>query len=215
MVKPGEKEENELKSAPRDEENDSPDNTCEQSCKSKDDNKNINGESEGNVPVENSCEGEDLKARVESLEKTLEEKQREIDEYKNRWYRAQADFDNYRKRMQKEIQDIHLYAGEQLIKDILPVVDNFERALNSVDDKESPVYKGIQLIYQQLKKVLEKYDVKEIDAQGKVFDPRFHEAVMQVESQDYENDTVVEVLQKGYLFHSKVIRPSMVKVAKK
>ncbi|MDI3481153.1 MAG: molecular chaperone GrpE [Tepidanaerobacteraceae bacterium] len=173
--------------------------------------KETNDEVEQKAPTAN----EDLKQKVQALEKAIEDKQKEIDEYKNRWYRAQADFDNFRKRTQKEIQDIHLYAGEQLIKDILPVVDNFERALNSIEDREGPIYKGIQLIYQQLKNVLEKYEVKEIEALGKAFDPRFHEAVMQVESQEHEDNTVIEVLQKGYLYHTKVIRPSMVKVAKK
>ncbi|MCR4429838.1 MAG: nucleotide exchange factor GrpE [Tepidanaerobacteraceae bacterium] len=158
---------------------------------------------------------DDLKQKIEALEKALDDKQKEIDEYKSRWYRVQADFDNYRKRTQKEIQEIHLYAAEQLIKDILPVVDNFERALDSIEDREGPVYKGIQLIYQQLKNLLERYEVREIEAVGKIFDPRFHEAVMQMESHEHENDTVIEVLQKGYLYHAKVIRPSMVKVAKK
>jgi len=167
------------------------------------------------IKQETDGRSEDLEQKLETLEKALQEKQKELDEYKNRWYRAQADFDNFRKRTQKEIQDMHLYAGEQLIKDILPVVDNFERAMDSIEDRENPIYTGIRLIYQQLKNVLERYNVKEIDAQGKAFDPRFHEAVMQVESQEYESDTVIEVLQKGYLFHAKVIRPSMVKVVKK
>ncbi|RKL62765.1 nucleotide exchange factor GrpE [Thermoanaerobacteraceae bacterium SP2] len=188
------------------------DKDVENALKEKDDSSTGTGDEE--IKEESNSEN-DLKQKLETLEKTIEDQQKQIDEYKNRWYRAQADFDNFRKRTQKEIQDIHLYAGEQLIKDILPVVDNFERAMDSIEDREGPIYKGIQLIYQQLKKVLEKYDVKEIDAQGKTFDPRFHEAVMQVESQEYENDTVIEVLQKGYLFHTKVIRPSMVKVAKK
>lgn len=188
------------------------DKDVENALKEKDDGSTGTGDEE--IKEESNSEN-DLKQKLETLEKTIEDQQKQIDEYKNRWYRAQADFDNFRKRTQKEIQDIHLYAGEQLIKDILPVVDNFERAMDSIEDREDPIYKGIQLIYQQLKKVLEKYDVKEIDAQGKTFDPRFHEAVMQVESQEYENDTVIEVLQKGYLFHTKVIRPSMVKVAKK
>jgi molecular chaperone GrpE len=188
------------------------DKDVENALKEKDDGSTGTGDEE--IKEESNSEN-DLKQKLETLEKTIEDQQKQIDEYKNRWYRAQADFDNFRKRTQKEIQDIHLYAGEQLIKDILPVVDNFERAMDSIEDREGPIYKGIQLIYQQLKKVLEKYDVKEIDAQGKTFDPRFHEAVMQVESQEYENDTVIEVLQKGYLFHTKVIRPSMVKVAKK
>lgn len=188
------------------------DKDVENALKEKDDGSTGTGDEE--IKEESNSEN-DLKQKLETLEKTIEDQQKQIDEYKNRWYRAQADFDNFRKRTQKEIQDIHLYAGEQLINDILPVVDNFERAMDSIEDREGPIYKGIQLIYQQLKKVLEKYDVKEIDAQGKTFDPRFHEAVMQVESQEYENDTVIEVLQKGYLFHTKVIRPSMVKVAKK
>ncbi|MDN5300749.1 MAG: molecular chaperone GrpE [Thermoanaerobacteraceae bacterium] len=188
------------------------DKDVENALKEKDDGSTGTGDEE--IKEESNSEN-DLKQKLETLEKTIEDQQKQIDEYKNRWYRAQADFDNFRKRTQKEIQDIHLYAGEQLIKDILPVVDNFERAMDSIEDREGPIYKGIQLIYQQLKNVLEKYDVKEIDAQGKTFDPRFHEAVMQVESQEYENDTVIEVLQKGYLFHTKVIRPSMVKVAKK
>lgn len=156
-----------------------------------------------------------LEEKLKELERAVEDKQRQVDEYKNRWYRAQADFDNYRKRIQKEIQDINLYAGEQLLKDFLPVIDNFERALVSLEGKENSMYKGIELIYRQLRDIFEKHGVKEIQAQGKPFDPHFHEAVMQVESQDYEDDTVVEVLQKGYLYHTKVLRPSMVKVAKK
>lgn len=162
------------------------DKDVENALKEKDDGSTGTGDEE--IKEESNSEN-DLKQKLETLEKTIEDKQKQIDEYKNRWYRAQADFDNFRKRTQKEIQDIHLYAGEQLIKDILPVVDNFERAMDSIEDREGPIYKGIQLIYQQLKNVLEKYDVKEIDAQGKTFDPRFHEAVMQVESQEYENDT--------------------------
>jgi molecular chaperone GrpE len=158
---------------------------------------------------------QELQNRIQQLEKNLEDKEKEVEKYKNLWLRVQADFDNFRKRTQRDIQEIHLYAGEQLIKDLLPLVDNFERALNSVEDKSGPIYKGIDLIYQQLRKLLEKYNVKEIDAQGKPFNPKFHEAVMMVQSDEYDSETVVEVLQKGYLYHSKVIRPSMVKVAKK
>ncbi|WP_422444391.1 nucleotide exchange factor GrpE [Thermoanaerobacterium sp. DL9XJH110] len=174
------------------------------------------GESqEPEAQTEGGLSEQELQNRIQQLEKNLEDKQKEVEKYKNLWLRVQADFDNFRKRTQRDIQEIHLYAGEQLIKDLLPLVDNFERALNSIEDKSSPIYKGIDLIYQQLRKMLEKYNVKEIDAQGKPFDPKFHEAVMMVQSDEYESETVVEVLQKGYLYHSKVIRPSMVKVAKK
>lgn len=149
-----------------------------------------------------------------SLNKLLEDKQKEIDEYKNRWLRAQADFDNYKKRMQREIQEINLYAGEQLVKDILPVIDNFERALDSEKDTNDGFYKGVKLIYQQIIDVLKKHEIQEIEALGKPFDPSYHEAVMMVESEEFKPDTVAEVLLKGYMYHSKVIRPSMVKVVK-
>jgi len=150
----------------------------------------------------------------ELLNKLLEDKQREIEEYRNRWLRAQADFDNYRKRMQREIKDISLYAGEQLVKDLLPVIDNFERALKSVENTDDAFYKGVKLIYQQIVDILKKHNITEIEAVGKPFDPNYHEAVMTVESEELESDTVAEVLLKGYMYHSKVIRPSMVKVVK-
>lgn len=151
---------------------------------------------------------------IDKLNKLLEDKQKEIDVYKNRWLRAQADFENYKKRMQREIQEINLYAGELLVRDILPVIDNLERALDSVKDKNDAVYKGVQLIYQQLVDVLKKHEIREIEALGKPFDPNYHEAVMMVESEEFKPNTVAEVLLKGYMYHSKVIRPSMVKVAK-
>ena len=160
--------------------------------------------------TENEC----IDTKAEDFEKILEEKERQIEDYKNRWIRTHADFDNYRKRSQKEIQEIYRYAGEQLIKDILPIVDNFERALDSVDDKESSLYQGVELIYKQFKETLEKHDVKEIEALGKPFDPNFHDAVMMVESEEFTENTVAEVLLKGYQYNTKVIRPSMVKVAK-
>lgn len=151
---------------------------------------------------------------IDTLKKLLEDKQREVEEYKNRWLRAQADFDNYRKRMQREIHDINLYAGEQLIKDILPVIDNFERALSSVEASDDAFYKGVKLIYQQIMDIFNRHEIKEIEAVGKPFDPNFHEAVMTIEDPERESNTVAEVLMKGYTYHAKVIRPSMVKVVK-
>ena len=159
-------------------------------------------------------QADDVQKEQDDLNRIIEEKQKEIDEYKNRWLRAQADFENYRKRTQRDIQDIYLYAGEELVKDILPVLDNFERALDSVQEKDDALYRGVELIYQQFIKILEKHEIKEIEALGKPFDPTYHDAVMMVESQEYGADTVAEVMLKGYMYHSKVIRPSMVKVSK-
>lgn len=155
-----------------------------------------------------------LQEEQENLHKIIEEKQKEIDEYKNRWLRTQADFENYRKRTQRDMQDIYLYAGEELVKDILPVLDNFERALDSVEEKDDALYRGVELIYQQFIKILEKHEIKEIQALGKPFDPSYHDAVMMIKSEEYKADTVAEVMLKGYMYHSKVIRPSMVKVSK-
>ncbi|TYP54985.1 nucleotide exchange factor GrpE [Thermosediminibacter litoriperuensis] len=165
--------------------------------------------------IANSSSAHENVSETEELKRALEEKEKEAADYKERWLRALADYDNFKKRTQKEIQDIYLYAGEQLIKDILPILDNFERALNSVEDTESATYEGVKLIYNQMKNVLNKFGVREIEAEGKPFDPHFHEVIMTVESDKYESDTVVEVLQKGYTYHSKVIRPCLVKVAKK
>ncbi len=151
---------------------------------------------------------------IEDINEIIDQKEKQIEDYKVRWVRAKADFDNYRKRTQKEIREIHMYAAEEFIKDILPVMDNFERALDSIEDKSGAVYQGVEMIYQQLKNVLANYGVKEIEALGKTFDPRYHEAAMRVNSEEYDDETVVEVFQKGYTYHSRVIRPSMVKVAK-
>lgn len=151
---------------------------------------------------------------INLLKQELEKKQKEVDKYKNLLLRSKADLENYRKRARRDIQNASLFAGEELVKDILPVVDNFERALSSVKDKSNSVYKGIKLIYQQFIDLLEKHNIKEIKAEGKPFDPKYHQAVMQVEIEEVESNTVVDVIQKGYLYNSKVIRPSMVKVAK-
>ncbi len=162
-----------------------------------------------------SGEKKDLNEEIERLNKLIEDKQAQIDEYKNRWLRTQADFDNFRKRTKKEMQDIHLYACEEFIKELLPVMDNFERALDSIEDKSNAFYKGVELIYQQILNIFEKFNVKQIKALGEPFDPRFHEAIMQEQSDEHENETVIEVFQKGYTYHSRVIRPSKVKVSKK
>ncbi|MCG0274765.1 MAG: nucleotide exchange factor GrpE [Thermosediminibacteraceae bacterium] len=164
---------------------------------------------------ENTASGSQDTLEIEELKNALKTKEKEAADYKELWLRALADYDNFKKRTQKEIEQIQLYAGEQLIKDILPILDNFERALDSIKDTDSAVYEGVKLIYNQMKSVLNKYGVQEIEAEGKPFDPQFHEAMMTVESDEYESDTVVEVLRKGYTYHSKVIRPSLVKVAKK
>ena len=131
--------------------------------------------------------------------------------------RLQADFANYKKRTAAEKLQISEVVKMDVISSILPVIDNFERALKVPQDKVADDVKsfidGYEMIYKQLLGVLEKEGVTKIDAVGKPFDPNYHQAVMRVPSDEYDDDVVVEVLQEGYLLGDKTLRPAMVKVA--
>lgn len=148
----------------------------------------------------------------------LAQKTRELEEAKERIIRLHADFDNFRKRMQKEKEDWYQYASQSVLEKLLPVVDNLERALETVDnmsDEAKSLFSGVTLIKRQLVEVLEKEGVTPIPALGEEFDPNIHEAMMQVplEAGQAENQ-VVEELRKGYRYKEKVLRPALVKVAK-
>ncbi|RCW45402.1 MULTISPECIES: nucleotide exchange factor GrpE [unclassified Halanaerobium] len=137
---------------------------------------------------------------------------KEVDDLLNRLQRLQADFINYRKRSEKEKREMTLKGKIELCENLLPVIDNFERALNSAD-QEGDFFNGVEMIYRQIITVLNKEGIEEISALGEEFNPEFHEAIMKVEADDQEEGTVVEVLQKGYIVEGRVIRPAMVKVA--
>ena len=141
-----------------------------------------------------------------------EEQQEEQESESERYMRLMADFQNYKRRSEKERSDIYSFANEKIITELLMVADNFERALASADRNESFV-KGMEMIFDQLIGVMTKAGTEEIKALGEDFDPNFHNAVMTEESSEYESGKVTEVLQKGYILNGKVIRPSMVKVA--
>lgn len=149
----------------------------------------------------------DLQAKVEILEKEKEEINTQL-------LRLQADFINYRNRVNKEKENSIAYGMETIVCEILPVIDNFNRALENEENTEGSFYKGIKMIEKQLLDVLEKNSVIEIKALGEEFDPNFHHAVVMEESEDHDSNTVIEILQKGYKLKDKVIRPSMVKVSK-
>ena len=138
-------------------------------------------------------------------------------EMKSRYVRLQADFANFKKRTATEKQQISEVVKMDVLQNILPVIDNFERALqvpqDSLSDELKSFVDGYTMIYKQLMTVLEKEGVTKIDAVGKPFDPNYHQAVMRVPSDEYDNDVVVEVLQEGYLLGDKILRPAMVKVA--
>ena len=132
-----------------------------------------------------------------------------------RYMRLMAEFQNFKRRAAKEKSDIHAFANERIVGDLLPVLDNFERALETETDDIEAYSKGMQLIFEQLKTALEKAGVKEIEALGLDFDPNVHNAVMTDNSDEYEADKISKVLQKGYKLNDKVVRPSMVAVNKK
>ena len=142
-----------------------------------------------------------------------EKEDKKYDELNARYMRLMADFQNQKKRFEKERADIYQFANEDIVKSLLEVLDNFERALEASKDADPKFLEGMQMIFKQLLGALEKAGVSEIKALGEEFDPNFHNAVMMEETSEYESNKVSGVLQKGYTLNSKVIRPSMVKVA--
>lgn len=150
----------------------------------------------------------------ENISEVLELKDKEIEELNGKLLRLQADFVNFRKRAEKEKESTIIYALECFVTDLLPVIDNFQRAIESESSKEDSFYQGIEMIYQQLFKVLKDNGVDEIKALGEDFDPNFHHAVFLEESKEYDSGKITEVLQNGYILKDKIIRPTMVKVAK-
>ena len=152
--------------------------------------------------------------RAEPEESELEKVRQEKDELYQRLLRVQAEYDNYRKRTQREKEAAAKYKSQSLLEELLPIVDSFERALSAEKDQpETGFTEGMQMVYRQLKTVLEKEGLQEIKAEGEVFDPTIHQAVQQVEDERYESNIVVEELQKGYMLKDRVIRPAMVKVS--
>lgn len=143
-----------------------------------------------------------------------DKQQEKIEELEDRVRRQMAEFENFRKRTEKEKTAMFETGARSVIEKILPVVDNFERGLASVseEDKDSPFAEGMGMVYKQLISELEKLEVRPIEAVGKEFNPDFHNAVMQVESEEYESGIIAQELQKGYTYRDTVVRHSMVAV---
>lgn len=153
---------------------------------------------------------------VAELESKLEEQRRLADENYQRYLRAQADFENFRRRARQEKEEFTKYASAKLIEQLLPVVDNFERALAAAKDNKDydALLKGVDMIYRQLEQALAAEGLTPIESVGKPFNPEFHQAIMQEESEEHEEGIVVEEMMKGYMLKEKVLRPAMVKVSK-
>ena len=148
---------------------------------------------------------DDLQKKVETLAAALQEKD-------NRLKRLQADFENFRRRTNKEREEIGNVVTQELLKSLLPIVDNFDRAMATEQQDGEAFKKGVEMIYTQLGETLKNAGLEIIETEGQKFDPNFHQAVMRVENPDLDDDTIAQELQKGYIVKGKVIRPSMVQV---
>ena len=173
-------------------------------------------EAEEKAEGETAEEAEKEEASMEDEAKKAEEEAKKAEEAESeRYMRLMAEFQNFKRRVAREKSDIHAYANEKIVGDLLPVLDNFERALDTEGGDLEAYAKGMQLIFEQLKKALENAGLEEIKAMDETFDPNVHNAVMTENLEDKEDGTVTNVLQKGYKLKDKVIRPSMVAVNKK
>lgn len=146
---------------------------------------------------------------------STDERDAQIADLTQQLMRARADFDNFRRRTRQEKEDLQQFATKKLLEQLLPVIDNFERALSAVPNSEgaaSELISGIEMVHRQLAGVLEQHGVEAIEAVGQPFDPNYHEAVMQESVEGKEPGEVIAELQKGYTIHGKVLRPAMVKV---
>jgi len=163
----------------------------------------------------NEDSNESTLKELEDLKVQLEEKNKKCDEYIDKLQRAAAEFDNYKKRTVKEKEALYSDAVSDVIEVILPVVDNFERAVQacSKENDHQTLKDGVELVYRQMKEALKKIGVEEIDCNNAGFDPQLHNAVMHVDDEAFGQNCVIEEFQKGYVYKEKVIRHSMVKVA--
>ena len=175
--------------------------------------------SETNEPSSgsNTAEPRSLDQEIHSLKTELEQKNGELKEAREKQLRVFAEMENYKKRTARDQMEQLRYANEKLLKELLPVLDNLERALSHVKDssERSPWIEGVELTYRQFLDVLKKFGVTPIASVGESFDPSRHQAVTYLDTNEHPENHVAEELQKGYLYHERVLRPSMVAVARK
>lgn len=147
----------------------------------------------------------------------IQELKDQVEAEKDRALRLSAEFENYKKRTQRETNDFKKFANESIFRQLLSVVDNLERAISAAEEnsEESALFEGVKLTHKDIIKLFETFNVKSVNADNESFDPNFHQAVTQEETDEFPDNTVTKVLQKGYLLHDRLIRPAMVVVSKK
>ncbi len=159
-----------------------------------------------------STEDTAQEATLDTIKKELDAQKVLLQQSEEQYKRLQADFTNFRRRNEKEREELSNVVLQGLIKDLLPIIDNFDRALAVEGAAGTPLHDGISMVYNQLMESLKKNGLEQIKAAGEKFDPNFHQAVMRVQDPEKEDDIIEEELQKGYMVQGRVIRPSMVKV---
>lgn len=194
-----------------------PQEEAEETTKDMDQSETCTEEAEASEEAEKDDEGDEKESGKSFFgkKKKKDKKDEKIEELTDRLTRQMAEFDNFRKRTDREKSQMYEVGAKDVIDKILPVVDNFERGLGAVteEEKEDPFVKGMEQIYKQLMTTLEGIGVKPIEAVGNEFDPDFHNAVMHVEDEEVGENIIVEEFQKGYMYRDSVVRHSMVKVA--
>ena len=183
--------------------------------KKSDDNLNLNNEPDiEDSEIKSPEDSEDVvQENSAEQDEKVAELTKEAEELNLKYLRLAADFQNYKRRSEKEKGDIYAYANEKIVVELLDVIDNFERALEHSQDNEGSFAERMGMIFKQFKGVLEKNGVEEIAAFGETFDPNYHHAVFTEKSAEFDSGKVTQVVQKGYMLNNKVIRPAMVKVA--
>jgi len=154
---------------------------------------------------------------LEDLAEKLKLKEQEAQENYDRLLRVSAEFENFKKRTSRDMEEFRKYSNQSLIKEMLSVVDNLELAMNSTNGHKTidkGLLDGLAMTHKEILKIFKKFNVKPISTKGELFDPTFHEAVMQEETDEYPANTVINELQRGYLIHDRLLRPSMVVVAR-
>src|SRR3972149_5203753 len=156
---------------------------------------------------------EQVSAEIDALKKKLEESESRASEYKDGWMRSQAEFQNYRKRIERDNEMMYSSMKGDIIRKVLPALDDLERALQNRPSDSGAWVSGIELIQKKLVSILEIEGVKKIEAQGVAFDPNFHEAISHESADGFESGHVIAVVQNGYMLGERVIRPALVRVA--
>ena len=159
---------------------------------------------------------EDIDEAIDTAEEAVDSAADQAKEYYDRLLRVSAELDNYKKRVDREMADFRKYASERVFQALLPIIDNFERALAAAEEDPSntkQLLEGLQLIHSNFLKMLDQFHVTPIEAVGKPFDPQYHQAMMRQESADVAPNTVLSEINKGYMFHDRLLRPSYVIVS--